>query len=171
MIMSVLQDWVTVLSLRQQGVLILALRGPDGTVKESGTKNIIRSLRGMVMVNGQLKRNLAPGEYVQGDPFARMDIIDNEAKWNDATKEFFRDFDSYNIHFFQHLAHAYGVAGCGFPMTDFHRREIRHRCWAFYEKCCRKLHMHPEGRDELMFRLRAGEREEVAKEDAPDMQR
>ena len=50
---SVLQDWVQECSLRQQGVLVIALRGPDGVRKEDAAKPLVRTMRGLVMNAGR----------------------------------------------------------------------------------------------------------------------
>ena len=98
------------ISLRQQGVLILALRGPDGLTKESGCKNIIRSLRACVMNSGREGKPMGNGLSWRNDPFMRMDLVvyprHRKKSWEEATQAFLQDIDTYNLHFFQHLIHA-----------------------------------------------------------------
>ncbi len=156
---SVLQDWTQKISTRQQGVLIIALRGPDGVRKEDPAKPIVRTLRGMVMNAGRTGGPVGD-EVWTDDPFMTMQWIKDEYKWTGATKNFFDQWDAYNVHFLQHLAHAYAVAGIHY-IDD----PIRRRAWKFYERCCRKLHMNPETPGNVVHRLRDGIREEDGKAD------
>ena len=156
---SVLQDWTEQISTRQQGVLIIALRGPDGVRKEDPAKPIVRTLRGLVMNAG---RTGAPvgNEVWADDPFMTMQWIVDDDMWTLATKKFFDQWDAYNVHFLQHLMHAYGIAGIHYP-----EKEARVRAWTFYVRCCKKLHLPPETKDLMQYRLRDGIREEDGKED------
>lgn len=87
---NVLQDWVQKLPYREQGVLVLALRGPDGVRKEHGAKNLVRAMRGCVMVpaTGQ---PLMPGENMPEDNFMEMYRVGHVAEepWFEATREFY----------------------------------------------------------------------------------
>lgn len=152
---SVLQDWTMLLSLREQGVLVLSLRGPDGMTKEGATKAIIRSLRACVMNSGRLGKPMKEGETFDGDPFMRMDLICDVQSWAFAMDAFFADIDSHNIHFFQHLIHAAAV--CRMHPNN---RVAKH--WAdFYLRACKALHVGPETIDEIRYRLRDGRRAEA----------
>lgn len=150
---SVLQDWVMCLPLREQGVLVIALRGPDGARKEHGAKNIVRSLRGSVMVTGATGKPLAPGESLPDDSFMDLFRIGHPKSehWNDAQREFFRSWDEYNVHFLFHLIHAAEVLGYRHPV-DFIAERWRH----FYYRCCDKCHVYPEGFVTMKSRLKDG---------------
>ena len=151
---SVLQIWVMALTLRQQGVLCLALRGPDGTPKESNTKSIIRSLRACVMNSGRHGTPLKPNEVMAGDSFMRMDLISDSLKWRGAASKFYGDIDAMNVHFLQHLLHA--AALC----RQYPHSVVAMNWWDFYITGCKKLHMHPETLEEITNRLRDGRRED-----------
>lgn len=153
-----LQDWVDDLPLRQQGVMTLALRGPDGTRKESAAKPIIRSLRACVMNSGRLGVPMQLGERFEGDAFMRMDLVCSTQEWDAAMEAFFASIDEYNLHFFQHLVHAAAVLGFNYPVPA-----VRNNWLRFYHKAVDKLHMKPETHDEFAYRLRDGIRH---KEDA-----
>ena len=157
---SVLQDWVQECSLRQQGVLVIALRGPDGVRKEDAAKPLVRTMRGLVMNAGRTGKPMERGVHWEEDPFMTIYYIENPDRCKDVVKPFFDQWDSYNVHFLQHLLHAYAVAGMHYPDMD-----IRDRAWTFYERCCRKLHVHPETSRELAHRLRDGKREEEGQGD------
>lgn len=156
----VLQDWVGGISLRQQGVLIIALRGPDGVRKEDPAKPIVRTMRGLVMNAGRTGKPMEPDTAWSDDPFMTIYFIGNSLRWETATKEFFNQWDAYNVHFLQHLAHAYAVCGMHYP-----DQSIRVQAWSFYDRCCRKLHMHAETPQEVAYRLRDGLRGEDGKGD------
>jgi len=154
---SVLQDWVMNISLRQQGVLILALRGPDGAAKEDVAKPIIRALRALVMVSGREGAPMQMGMVWRDDPFMQTILIGHElsSEWESVTNNFYGSIDQYNIHFLQHLWHAFAVVGIHHPI-EF----IRKRCWEFYLRGCHALHVHAETSDEIQHRLRDGIRQD-----------
>ena len=156
---NVLQDWTQEISTRQQGVLVIALRGPDGVRKEDPAKPIVRTLRGMVMNAGRTGKPVGD-EVWRDDPFMSTVHIRDEAQWAIVTAEFFGQWDAYNVHFLQHLMHAYAVAGIHYPDIP-----VREKAWKFYERCCRKLHLPTEDPVEMVYRLRDGIREEDGRPD------
>lgn len=150
---SVLQEWVQKIPLREQGVLVLALRGPDGHRKEAGAKNVVRALRGCVMVTGATGQPLLPGANLPDDSFMQMYRIGHveESPWNEAALEFFRAWDEYNVHFLFHLAHAALILGVRHPES-----RIATRWHAFYHRCCAKCHVSPETPEQMIYRLKDG---------------
>lgn len=154
---SVLQDWVMSITLRQQGVLVLALRGPDGIAKEDVAKPIIRALRALVMNSGREGRPMTMGVVWRDDPFMQTTAIGatDITPWLQVVNAFYGSIDQYNIHFLQHLWHAYAVVGIHHP-----NMMIRDRCWGFYLRGVKALHMHPESPEEITWRLRDGIRDE-----------
>lgn len=156
---NVLQDWTQKISTRQQGVLVIALRGPDGVRKEDAAKPLVRTIRGMVMNAGRTGGPVGD-EVWDDDPFMTMQYINNDQIWAVTTTTFFNQWDAYNVHFLQHLMHAFAVAGVHYPdLTP------RRRSWEFYERCCRKLHLPPELPQDMVHRLRDGIREEDGRPD------
>lgn len=150
---SVLQDWVVACPLREQGVLVLALRGPDGVRKEHGAKNVVRALRGCVMVTGATGQALVLGFDLPDDSFMQMYRIGHvqEAPWQEAVIEFFRSWDEMNVHFLFHLLHACAVLGIRHPED-----RIRMRWWDFYTRGMRKAHVNGESPSQLIERLKDG---------------
>src|SRR6266566_1754632 len=149
---SVLQDWVMKLPLRQQGVLILALRGQDGVRKESATKPIVRSLRACVMVSGREGHPMGVGQKFDDDSFMRMDLISQLDLWKKASNEFFASMDELNLHYFQHLIHAALIC-------SQHPDSLIGRNWySFYLAAVQKLHLVPETLYQMIYRLRDGKR-------------
>jgi hypothetical protein len=153
---SVLQDWVMELPLRQQGVLVLALRGPDGVRKEDAAKPIVRTLRALMMNSG--REGTAMGRAVRwhDDPFMSTVYINSDIAWSATAEAFFDQWDAYNVHFLQHLVHAFAIVGMHHPFEDY-----RARCWKLYEFAVNKLHMYPETPEQITFRLRDGIRKEA----------
>lgn len=153
---SILQDWVMRLPLRQQGVLIIATRGPDGVRKEDAAKPLVRTMRGLTLNAGRTGAPIPPGVVWDTDTFMTIAPICSDVGWVGFTGPFFDNWDSYNVHFLQHLAHAYAVVGIAYPDLD-----IRIRAWEFYKACCHKLHMNHESPDQVAHRLRDGIRLEA----------
>jgi hypothetical protein len=155
---SVLQDWVMNITLRQQGVLILALRGPDGSRKEDVAKPIVRALRALVMNSGREGVPMAMRVHWENDPFMSTWAIgaDDGTDWQILVDRFYGSIDQYNVHFLQHLWHAFAVVGINHP-----RLMIRERCWDLYLRGVHSLHMWPETPEQIQYRLRDGIREEV----------
>jgi hypothetical protein len=149
----VLQPWVGQIPLRQQGVLLLALRGPDGIRKESIAKIILRNLRGCVMLSGREEKPMAMGTEYDGDTFMRTIEITSKDKWERITKEFFSNIDEYNVHFLQHLLHAAQVIG-----VNHWNNTVATNWWNFYAEGVHRLHLKCETADEMKFRLRSGRR-------------
>lgn len=156
----VLQDWVLRMSLRQQGVVILALRGPDGVRKEDPAKPIVRTLRALVMVTGRHGVAMAPGVIWRDDQFMSTLYINDDDSWGATVNAFADNWDSYNVHFLQHLRHAFAVVGIHYPHEPY-----RKRCWDFYTWSTEKTHDHPETKEEIMHRLRDGARKEAGERD------
>lgn len=155
---SVVQDWVTDLPLRQQGVLLLALRGPDGARKESPSKPIIRSMRALALNSGRLGVPMEPGETFKGDAFMRNDLNYDNAAWDEASDAFFASIDELPLHFYQHFIHAAAVIGFNYPVPA-----VRQNWLNFYHRAADKLHFNPETAEQFAYRLRDGVR---LKEDA-----
>lgn len=151
---SVIQDWIHEIPLRQQGVLLIALRGPDGMRKESPAKPIIRTLRGCAMNTGRYGVPMPLGEFFPDDRFMRMDLIADQHLWGDAVDNFFGSIDELNVHFLQHLLHAAAVLGFNHPIPI-----VRQRWLDFYHRGVDKLHMKPETEAEFVHRLRNGKRD------------
>lgn len=157
---SVLQPWLSNIPLREQGVLVITLRGPDGVPKEHGAKNIVRAIRGCIMVPGATGAPLLPGQNLPDDSFMQMYRIGHvdEGPWQEATLAFFRAWDELNVHFLFHLLHAAAVLGIRHPES-----RVRTRWWDFYCRGMRKAHVNPETPEQLMDRLKDGH-----KPDAPE---
>jgi hypothetical protein len=136
-IQSAIKEWVFHLPFTQQALLMLALRGPDGSPKFNTAKQIVHYLRDAVI-------NPAYPYDGENDGFMRADY----ENWFDVCGSFFKDTDSYPMHFLMHLIHAGEVIAYNHPVGAMRD------CWLFfYEQACRSFHMNPETKEQLNERL------------------
>jgi len=139
---SIVQDWVTGLGLRHQGVLMGAIRGCDTAPRHDPSKLLSRCLRAEVL-------NAHVGDQSKAKTF--MERVD-EPELLYRMKSFLDNCDQYPLHFVMHLLHATEVIGYQHP------DEPTRRLWcAFYFKACKKLHVAPETVAEMDHRLNLDE--------------
>jgi len=139
---SILQDWVTKLGLRHQGVLLGAIRGCDGALRGDVSKPVVRCLRAAILHAhcGDVTRAATFMEWVpRAELQARLRV-------------FRRNMDHLPVHFVMHLVQAVEVIGYKHPEAD-----IQGEWYGFYRELCRKLHLNPESEHELDDRLNADE--------------
>jgi hypothetical protein len=143
---GVLQTWVQDLpSLREQSVLMLALRGPDNIGKSHPCKDVQRAYRATVML-ASYGRPLKWGEAA--DSFMSMDLIADYDAWTKAVIAFFRDVDQLPHHFTMHLMH--GAEIIGYKHPDI---QIRSRWSDFYRRATLDMHVTPETEFAMDIRL------------------
>jgi hypothetical protein len=137
---SIIQPWVADLGLRLQGVLVSAVRGPDGVERDDPIKTLVRMYRGQVLVPfcGDLTKSTS---YM----FPFDPVI-----FEEASRRVVKSCDHYNLHFFMHFTHAVEIMGYHHPdrKLDWH---------SLYLLICRKLHLNPETKEQLDHRLGADE--------------
>ncbi len=139
---SILQDWVMGLGLRQQGVLLGAIRGCDTMGKEDPSKAFVRVLRGFLL-------NPHCGDARKARSFiANPDLFEADRLF----AAFVRDMDHYPLHYVTHLMHAIQIVGCYHPNKDIASWYLN-----FYNTMCHKLHVNPETIVQLEGRLNADE--------------
>lgn len=136
---SILQEWVTKLPLRHQGVLLAAVRGFDGWPKHSEPKALVREMRALFLVPADAR------ELVFGKGF--MSPFDIE-KSEPGFAALCREMDALNLHYFAHLLHAIEVIAGHHPQPD-----VRFVYWRRYRALVNKLHLNPESREEMTARL------------------
>jgi hypothetical protein len=135
---SLLKPWVATLTFQAQGVLVAALRGPDGVAKDGPAKAIARALRATLVHNA---KQLGPDDVYMGDGTGRCAP--------EEVDEFFRGLDAFPLHWYHHFVHAAEIVGYLHPNP-----EIR-RFWnAFYERAVEALHLSPESMEAMQQRLR-----------------
>ncbi len=130
---SVVQEWLSRLSMMQQTVVLEMLRGCDGVSKEDPTKFIIRFFRSCVITNH------GSGNFM---------VVEKKTLLS-SVKSFFEDCDKYPLHFVMHLAHSAEIVGYKCP-----DKEIAEFWKNFYLDLCHTIHVNPESEREMDNRLR-----------------
>jgi hypothetical protein len=135
---SLLKPWVATLALQAQGVLLSALRGPDGVHKDGPAKAVARALRATLVHNA---KEVGPGDVYMGDGTGLCT--------GEEVDLFFHGVDALPLHWYHHFIHAAEIIGYTHPNP-----EIR-RFWnGFYESAVDALHLLPEPMDVMQKRLR-----------------
>lgn len=135
---SILRPWVGTLTLQAQGVLLSALRGPDGAHKDGPAKAVGRALRATLVHNA---KEVGPDDVYMGDGTGMCTPDDVDL--------FFEGVDVFPLHWYHHFVHAAEIVGRTHPND-----EIRQFWSAFYERAVEKLHLAPESADVMLHRLR-----------------
>ena len=136
--LSILRPWVATLTLQAQGVLLSALRGPDGAHKDGPAKAIGRAMRATLVHNA---KEVGPDDVYMGDGTGMCTP--------DEVDRFFEGVDVLPLHWYHHFVHAAEIVGRTHPND-----EIRQFWSGFYERAVEKLHLAPEPVDVLLHRLR-----------------
>lgn len=132
--MSVVKEWLDVCTLKQQTVLLSALRGCDGKMKEDYSKPLTRKFRSVILKN-------AGGVQKQGN-FMHDSVGDvDEIK-------FISNLDHYPMHWLLHFLHAIEIVGYKHP--DKESRCYWHK---LYLMIVDALHLSPESEETLDARL------------------
>lgn len=139
---NIIQEWVSKLSLRHQGVLLSAVRGCDFATKEDSSKKLIRVYRSVILEAFSGKKSSSFIEYVSVE----------ETK--ERMKYFLNSFDHYPMHFLLHFIYAAEIVGYKHP-----EKEIRKLWNWFYTTLIHLIHLNPETEEQLDKRLIADEKE------------
>ncbi len=138
----VLQDWVCCLGLRLQGVLMGAIRGCDTVHRHDDSKVLARIYRGEIL------RSHA-GDPKKSKSFILAATIPDTIVY---MGKYLNDCDHLPAHYVMHFLHASEILGYYHP--DPERRDM----WqSFYLIACKKYHVRPESRAELLDRLEKDE--------------
>lgn len=153
--MRILPDWMDDLTLQQQAVIVLALRGPDGFAKTHASKPVLHYYRAAVLKAAHIGRHLRKGKHV---PSLMSRICDGEQAWKDALHLFKSVEDELPLHYYTHLMH--GAQVLSWAHED---ASVRVRWREFYLQCCDYLHVPPETFEQMNVRLSdfGREREDV----------
>lgn len=148
---SILQEWVTELGLRHQGVLLTIVRGCDTAPKHDASKLLTQALRGLIL-NAHCGDEVKPATFIE-----RVDA----AELVNRARRVQKDLDHLPHHYVMHLVHAVEILGYYHP-----EEEIQGACFGLYALFCRGLHVPIESRLELDDRLNASESEFLARDRA-----
>ena len=133
--MLVVDEWIEVCTLKQQTVLLSALRGCDGKSKEDYSKPFTRKLRSVILKN-------AGGKQVKGKFMA--DFVGDEELIN-----FISNLDHYPMHWLMHFLHAVEIIGYKHPVSS-----IRKFWFNLYYEIVNALHLSIESEEALDMRLK-----------------
>lgn len=139
---SILQEWVTTLGLRHQGVLLTAVRGCDTAPKDDPSKLFTRCYRAMIL-------NAHCGDPAKAQTFIQLVSPDAEKLRFEA---FRKNLDHYPHHYVMHLIHAVQIVGYHHP-----ENLVGARWTGYYRLLCRGLHVPMETERQLSERLDADE--------------
>lgn len=134
---SVLQDWVMVLPLREQGTLLTAVRGCDLTPKEP-LDSVERHLSAWIrccFMNPADPREVGyePGAFFQPSPPPNFRPS---------------QLGHYPLHWVIHVMHAIEVIAYRHPNFD-----IANEAFVIYRKMARSLHLNLETKEQMVARL------------------
>lgn len=139
---SVVQDWVSELGLRHQGVLMTVIRGCDTAPKHDPSKLLSRCIREVIL-------NAFVGDPAKAATFIEKCHTDEILT---RMRNFRKNLDHYPHHYVMHLTHAAEVIGYKHP------EPIIASLWLnFYKDLCHGLHVNPETEPQMDARLLADE--------------
>jgi len=143
--MTVLQEWVTNLTLMQQSVLITAVRGPDALPKFHISKYLLRWYRRCVLLSAFDAGVLSDPHDPRGGSF--LGPIESKSL-DDLASAYLRGIDELPLHFHFHLVHAAEILGYKHPADEI-------KAWwnRFYLAAVRDMHLKPEPEEDLDRRL------------------
>jgi len=145
----------------QQTVLLTAVRGPDGHPKYSAVKYLLRWYRRCVLLMAMggivLETPFDPrGGSFTGPSYEDPDGV-SESPWQDhmdsIVSNYLKELDSIPHHFQMHLMHAIEIVGYHHPNDA-----IRNWWCGVYYRLVKDLHLYPETKEQLNYRL--GDNEE-----------
>ncbi len=131
---SVVHPWLDDLTMKQQTVLLSALRGCDGVSKDDVSKVLVRAFRSIVL------QNAAPTGRFMHDNVAPEQI-----------ELFCHAPDVYPMHWLMHFIHAIEIVGYNYPIV-----ETREWWYRLYLRLTTALHFNPETMEQNDLSLKDG---------------
>jgi hypothetical protein len=144
-----LQPWVMRLPLMQQSGLLTAIRGPDGLHKGHIAKDLCRWLRRCLLITAFEGESLLDPYDRRGGSFTGPSRYPAPNGIDDALAEYMDSVDEVPLHFHLHLVQAAEIIGYQHPVN-----EVRNWWRATYEKFVAAMHLQPESKEMLNYRLR-----------------
>ncbi|WP_230781543.1 hypothetical protein [Sphingomonas sp. Leaf37] len=150
---TVLQPWVSSLTMMQQTVLLTAIRGPDGVPKYGPTKMLLRWYRRCVLLSAMDRAVLstpydAGGGSFTGPSFFALFSSDWRLSMDEIVAAYLRELDAIPHHFQLHLLHAVEIVGYKHP-----DRAISSWWRQVYERLVHDMHLWPETEEQMDRRL------------------
>lgn len=149
---SVLQPWVTTISMMQQTVLLTAIRGPDGLPKYAAIKYLLRWYRRCILYSSMDHQIIDNPHDPRGGSFLGPSYASGATAWpghmEPIVQSYLRELDTVPHHFHMHFIHAAEIVGYKHP-----NHEIAKWWEALYIRFVHDLHLHPETVAQLDYRL------------------
>lgn len=161
---SVVQNWVSELTLMQQTVALEIIRGPDGLTKYHKSKYLLRWYRRCVLLSAMDERIMTtPYEHGGGsftgpsyevpENFEHTPAFHlNVNKWENCmwelVNEVIRPADELPHHFYRHMMHGFEVLGYKHP-----DQRIREFWYHAYCRLVKDMHLTPETEATMDHRL------------------
>jgi hypothetical protein len=161
---SVVPLWQLELTMQQQSVLKLALRGPDNVRKRHPMKKIQQSYRACVLNAAKFGRpihfyfcednkmlrgdSLSHAQINEGDSFMNLQSMKFFSTWKEVVKEYMEHTDELPHHFQTHLMHGAQI------LAYKHPDALIKAMWGyFYLECVDSYHLEPESEETMDNRL------------------
>ena len=144
----VIQDWLKELTFKQQTVLLSAIRGCDGVLKEDLSKKFVRNFRYVILKDAANNRtsDIKPRPDCYEPPSFMQDVITDHDY-----KTFMKSLDHYPMHWLLHFTHAVQIIGL------YHPDGTTRSYWDnVYFDIVNALHFKPEYRSDHEERLKDG---------------
>ena len=145
---SVQPDWCLALPIRQQTVLLMAVRGPDGIGDPHPCKDVQRAYRASMWNAAAYGRQLEWGELSVADEFMSLSLFSDDHQWGVVVNQFFQRADELSHPLLMHLFHGAEILGYKHPDARFRNRWSR-----FYLRAVSDMHMKGETETEMDARL------------------
>lgn len=132
---SVVQEWVSDCTLKQQTVLLAAFRGCDGIPKGDVTKTFAKAMRASILKNADPTTGFYGGVDLEKDKVSITIFFDHG------------HLDQYPVHWLLHLMHAAEIISYkgASPIKEY---------WShFYLSAVKAFHLNPETEQQLDARL------------------
>ena len=134
---SVVRPWLTeCCTMKQQTILLLAMRGCDGAPKNDRSKKYVRALRHALLFSAD------------GAPKPNSFMHDGGAWTNFQVSHFVDSLDHYPLHWLTHFMHACAIVGYKHPDTI-----IAARWRGLYSAIATALHLNVETAEDVDRRL------------------
>lgn len=130
---SVVLQWISFLTYKQQTVLLTAIRGCDVMDKYDLSKKFVRKLRKEILHDA--------------DPSSSRFIGDDDITFNEIQR-FVESLDKYPFHFVMHYVNACEIIGYFHPETS-----VREWWLNLYLKFVKAFHLYPESKEACLIRL------------------
>lgn len=153
---SAMQDWVLLLPIMQQSVLMSAIRGPDGIAKRHKCKNLIRWYRRCILISAfdgvAINNPYDPGGGSFTGPVSSNSTHELEIGWERSIKKHEDNFldsrDELPFHYILHFIHAIQIVGNKHPND-----RIANYWLSVYSRIVFAMHLREEGPRDMDIRL------------------